>query len=71
MQHIYSRWIWPLLILPSIITGKWELFLIVVGFVITSQSLHESIHHPTFFFARARYRLLGAVLVLLGAYLLR
>ena len=71
MQHIYSKWIWPLLILPAIITGKWELLLILIGFVICSQSMHESIHHPTYFFARTRFRILGFLICLLGAYLIR
>ncbi len=71
MNHIFNRWIFPLFVLLPVVAGRWELAVILAGFIITSQSLHESIHHPRASFARWNFRVGGAVLALAGAMLLR
>jgi hypothetical protein len=71
MQHITSRWVWPLLIGLPIIAGRWELLPILAGVVVAGQSLHESIHHPQGTFAHPTWRFLGTAAAVLGGLLLR
>ena len=71
MQHILSRWMWPLMVVLPLIARSWGLFVLLIGFIICSQSVHESIHHKDRLSAKVIVRIVGALIALLGAYLMR
>lgn len=58
-----------ILILP-IVVGSWGLFLVLLGFGICSQSLHESIHHKDYFLTGVQFRIIGSCIAIVGAFLI-
>ena len=71
MGHVFSRWVLPLIVVLPIVAGRWELTVLLAGFILTSQSLHESVHHPSAGLAHWTFRITGAMFALGSAILLR
>ena len=71
MQHFMSPWTIAAILAVALLSGRWEVLVVVLGVEFCSQSLHESRHHPDGWFANPIFRLLGIAVAGVGAYLLR
>ena len=70
MQHFRNPWTILLFLVVALISWKWQVIAILLGAELCSQSLHERIHHPSGWFASARFRLIGIIIAGVGTWFL-